>query len=142
MSDDTNNQRPQRDASGHFIKGNTTWTGRNGRTNGRSQYERERLAALEREITPDKWQKICRVAYQDATESRDGRIRELGRRWISDYIIGKPKQIVALEAKPPDPFEEFRDYSIEQLRAIASGGDSAGDAEAGGTTGASAPSID
>lgn len=133
-----------RDAKGHFLKGNPGGPGRRLARN-----EEHRLAILQQEVDDATWRAICRAAIYDATKGNDGITREKGRRWISDYILGKPAQTVTIKTAPPDPFEEFDGFTDEQLRAIADGRNGDGDigsegreGGAGGATGTGAPSSD
>lgn len=116
-----------RNERGHFVKGHPNTSG-GGRKSAR--FEEGRLAVLEHETTDDKWRAICAKAIDDAING-DGRTRERGRRFVADYLIGRPRQTITLETRPPDPFAEYDGYSDEQLRAIADGG--GGALSAGGT---------
>jgi hypothetical protein len=76
---------PQRDDKGRFTKGAS------GNPKGRSprEVEREYLDITIGAVTPDNWKKIVDRAVMEA---------ELGdkdaRKWLSEYLLGKPKQRV------------------------------------------------
>lgn len=89
--------------------------------------EQARLDTLRSVVTDEKWRKICEKAADDAL-SRNWRCRERGRRFIAEYLIGKPAQTLNIRpAGPENPFSEYEDIPDDELRQIAAAGDSSGD---------------
>lgn len=76
----------ERDELGHFVKGNKASPGRTKRPT-----EIEYLNILKQGVTPDDWQKIVRTAVSLAMAG-DWKARE----WLSNYLVGKPPQILEL----------------------------------------------
>ena len=107
----------ERDAKGLFAPGNQTAKGI-----GRPPKARElaRLAILTEIVNEDKWRAVVEIALSDAIAGADGQTREKGRRFIADYLIGKPIERIALvhEDAPGGDLSEFSD---DELRAIAAG---------------------
>lgn len=79
---------PQRDEKGRFIKGGGGGPGRPRRaTEGRY------MDVLMGEVTSEYWAAITRRAIGDAMKG----VPE-ARRWLSDYVLGKPPTILELRA--------------------------------------------
>lgn len=68
----------------------------------------------------DDWRKVCERALNDAITGEDYNAREKGRRFIADYLIGKPRQTIQINTtqEADDPYAHLSD---EELVAIASG---------------------
>lgn len=79
----------KRGDKGRFVKG-TQPGGGPGRPP--RQVEADYLAAMKEEITPDHWRAICRRAGIDAIKGNG-----YARAWISDYLMGKPPQILNIQ---------------------------------------------
>lgn len=135
----------ERESNGQFAKGNKVGQGYGRRT---QREEDLRVAVLSQETTPEKWRAICAKAIEDAIDGLDGRTRERGRRFIAEYLIGKPNQAITINAGWRDPFAEWDNLSDAELRQIANGGHSAGSADdapdaapagGAGSAGASSP---
>jgi len=126
-------ERNERNQKGRWQKGQT------GNPNGRPPKAREtaRLKTLAEVVTQDEWRRICEVALKDATDEGDYQAREKGRRFIADYLIGKPRQTVSIQRDGGDGSSALDDLTDEELEAIAGGaypdvvaGDRAGDSDA------------
>lgn len=79
--------------------------------------------AIAREIvTLDKWRKILHKTVEDATACEDQVARNQARRFLAEYLIGKPAQSIRIR-DDRDPFEDFAHLSDEELEAIASSAD-------------------
>lgn len=80
---------PERDERGRFVKGG--YKGGPGRPP--RQVETDYMAITIGQVTPEYWQAITKRAIHDAIKGdRDA------RRWLSDYVLGKPPAIVELRA--------------------------------------------
>jgi hypothetical protein len=85
----------------HAANGNGTCTGRNGdgrfAAGGpgrpRRATEKDYLAVLTEEVSPETWRAICRRAAEDARRG-DARARD----WIARYLLGPPGELMALSA--------------------------------------------
>lgn len=77
---------PDRDAKGHFVKGNKASPGRKPRVT-EAEYMEITIAA----VSPDDWSAIVEKAVKDAKKGAPD-----ARRWLSDYVLGKPPQILEL----------------------------------------------
>lgn len=75
-----------RDENGRFIPGNPGSPGRPKR-----QTEIDYMGMLQEALTPAKWKQIVNTAISNAIAG-DTR----ARRWISDYVLGKPVQTLEL----------------------------------------------
>lgn len=126
-------ERNERNQKGRWQKGQT------GNPNGRPPKAREtaRLKTLAEVVTQDEWRRICEVALKDATDEGDYQAREKGRRFIADYLIGKPRQTVSIQRDGGDGSSALDDLTDEELEAIAGGAypdvvasDRAGDSDA------------
>lgn len=111
--------------SGRFVAGNTVskGVGRLPRAT-----EQARLDTLRSVVTDEKWRKVCEQALRDALNLKNWRVRERGRRFIAEYLIGKPAQTVTVRAAAPEnPYSEYDDVDDETLRQIAGTDGGAGD---------------
>jgi len=110
-------ERNERNQKGRWQKGQT------GNPNGRPPKAREtaRLKTLAEVVTQDEWRRICEVALKDATDEGDYQAREKGRRFIADYLIGKPRQTVSIQRDGGDGSSALDDLTDEELEAIAGG---------------------
>jgi len=118
----------ERDSKGLFAPGNQTAKGI-----GRPPKARElaRLAILTEIVNESAWRQVVAVALADAIGGADGQTREKGRRFIADYLIGKPVERIALvDERSPAP--DLDDLSDDELRALAAGsGGGAGETQYG-----------
>jgi len=99
-----------RNAKGHFIKGTS------GNPGGRSKAKTDYVALLRKAVTPDKWKAIIDVAIRDAVTGD-----RYARTWISDYLLGKPKQFVELLGEGDTVSKEkfIEDYNEDMERVYA-----------------------
>lgn len=81
-----------RDQMGRFVKGrkSTPGPGRPKRTT-----EAEYLETTIGRVTLDQWAKVVDKALGDAT-SGDGPTSAAARKWLSEYLMGKPPQVLEL----------------------------------------------
>lgn len=79
---------PERDERGRFVKGNRASPGRPKR-NTETRY----LEIMMAEVTPEYWAGITRRAIADALKGLPE-----ARRWLSDYVIGKPPTTLNINA--------------------------------------------
>jgi len=107
----------ERDSRGLFAPGNQTAKGI-----GRPPKARElaRLAILAEIVNETEWRKVVQIALNDAIGGADGQTREKGRRFIADYLIGKPIERIAL-VDERTPERDLSDLSDDELRALAAG---------------------
>lgn len=107
----------ERDSKGLFAPGNQTAKGI-----GRPPKARElaRLAILTEIVNETEWRKVVQIALNDAIGGADGQTREKGRRFIADYLIGKPIERVAI-VREDAPERDLSDLSDDELRALAAG---------------------
>lgn len=89
----------ERDENGRFIAGNKASPGRAKRTT-----EREYLALMRSAVTGDDWLKITRRAVKDAIQGNSW-----ARAWLSDYLIGRPPQILELRGAEAAMLAELLD---------------------------------
>jgi hypothetical protein len=113
-----NEERSERGAHGHFAPG---WKGGPGRPS--KAKEKARLAILAAVVTEDKWREICQVAVSDAISDEDGRTRDRARRFIAEYLIGKPRQTIALTKDDDAGAGDWGDITDDELRAIINAAD-------------------
>jgi len=125
MSDQT------RDEQGRFVKGSAGGPGRYNKAR-----ELAYLAVFQEVAQLDDWRKIIAQAVRDATDPNDAKTRERGRRFLADYVIGRPKQIVQVE-REPSAFDELERYNDDELRALLAAAESRPDP--GGAGGAGSP---
>ncbi len=97
----------ERDARGRFVKGGP---GGPGRPRGFDY-----LSVMRELLTPAEWGKIVRQAIKDAIAGQGE-----ARRWLAEYVIGKPPQIIELKAAEAAQLAEL-------LRLMESQGHSASD---------------
>lgn len=107
----------ERDSKGLFAPGNQTAKGI-----GRPPKARElaRLAILTEIVNEEKWRAVVEIALSDAIAGADGQTREKGRRFIADYLIGKPVERVAI-IREDDPGVDLSEFSDDELRALSAG---------------------
>lgn len=114
----------ERNEKGQFEKGNTGGPGRPAKA------REQAILQIGREVvTLERWREIFERAYKDAIEDEDGRTRDKARRFLAEYQIGKPAQIIKLH-QSNDETDEYADLSDDELRAIVA------EAEAGSGDGA------
>ncbi len=99
-----------REANGRFAKGNRVSPGRHARPT-----ERRYLEMLLGELTPERWIGIVRRAIADALQGSGE-----ARRWLAEYAVGRPPQIIELKAAEAAQLAEL-------LRLMESQGHSASD---------------
>lgn len=131
MSDIEHAPNEDRHWTGRFKDGNSArGAGRPARAT-----EQARLETLKSVVTEDKWRRVCEQALRDAL-SRNWQARDKGRRFIADYLIGKPVQTVNVRAAIENPYSEYDDVTDDELRQIAAAdggeGDSVGAADTAG----------
>lgn len=102
----------ERNEKGQFKKGHIGIGGRPPKAR-----EVARLAVLDEVVKADDWRRICEVALQDATKGKDGQTREKGRRFIADYLVGRPQQTVRFRHDEGGD-SIYADLSDDELRAI------------------------
>jgi hypothetical protein len=102
----------KRDASGHFEKGTPPGPGRPPKAR-----ELAYLAIAKEIVTLDAWRRIVEGAVKDATDGEDPIARNHGRRFLAEYLIGKPPQAIRF-TRDSDPFEDFAGLSDGELEAI------------------------
>lgn len=107
------NGNEERSEKGQFKTG---WKGGPGRPN--KAREKARLAILSAVVTEDKWRAICEKAVDDALHDEDGRTRDKARRFVAEYLIGKPRQTIALTKDDDSGADDWGDVSDDDLRAI------------------------
>lgn len=78
----------QRDESGRFMPGNKASPGRP-----RKAVESAYLAEILDVVTLEQWRKVVKKALTDASKGAPD-----ARRWLAEYIIGKPPTIIELKA--------------------------------------------
>lgn len=105
----------ERGEKGHFAQG---WKGGPGRPS--KAREKARLAILSAVVTEDKWKAICEKAVDDAISDEDGRTRDKARRFVAEYLIGKPRQTIALTKDDDAGADEYDDLTDDDLRDIIS----------------------
>lgn len=111
----------ERDNKGLFTKGNNGGPGRPAKVR-----ELTRLAILNEVVDDEKWRTVVTIALNDAIGGADGQTREKGRRFLADYLIGKPVERIQL-IKDEGYGVDLSEYSDEELRSLARGGDSGAD---------------
>jgi hypothetical protein len=77
-----------RTSNGRFTFGNKASPGRPRRAT-----EKDYLAVLTEEVSPETWRAICRRAAVDA-KAGDARARD----WIARYLLGPPTELLTLTA--------------------------------------------
>ena len=104
----------QRNAKGQFQKG---WSGGPGRpkTDARAAVY---LAVAQEVCTLEDWRGVVLKAKIDALTGEDGATRERGRRFLADYLIGRPKQVVAIEHDSDSVYEQYAELSDDELAAL------------------------
>jgi len=117
----------KRDEKGRFAQGNAGGPGRPARAR-----EEAYLRVITEVVKLDDWRKVVVAAVQDATLGEDGQTRERGRRWLGDYILGRPRQTFLVNKDAGADSTEFEHLSDEELERIANepgsdAGDGAGD---------------
>lgn len=79
----------ERDEKGRFAKGNKGGPGRQNRST-----EDKYLKALRDSVTIKDWKAISTKAIAQASKGD-----KAARQWLSDYLLGKPTQNVAIESQ-------------------------------------------
>lgn len=112
--------KPYRDSAGRFVAGNPGGPGRQPRAT-----EIARLAIVNEVAGLKEWRQIVERAVKDAIHGRDGKTREYGRRFIAEYLIGRPAVSLHVSAVrlEDDPYQAYAHLTDEELQAIASGED-------------------
>lgn len=106
----------ERNEKGQFEKGNQGGPGRPAKA------REQAILQIGREVvTLERWREIFERAYQDAVKDEDGRTRDKARRFLAEYQIGKPAQIIKLH-QSSDETDEYADLSDDELRAIVAAG--------------------
>lgn len=106
-----------RDNKGRFGPGNKLSPGRAPKAR-----ELARLAILNEIVNEENWRAVVTSALNDAISGADGATREKGRRFIADYLIGKPIEHVEISAPREDEGIDLSEFDDEELRALANGG--------------------
>jgi hypothetical protein len=100
---------------GKFQKG---WKGGPGRPS--RVKEAARLAIASEVVTDQDWRALVEKALDDAINGADGATRDRGRRFLADYLLGRPINRVALASdEPQDDKPDLSGLSDDELRAIA-----------------------
>jgi len=107
------NGNEERGEKGQFKTG---WQGGPGRPS--KAREKARLAILAAVVTEDKWRAICEKAVDDALKDEDGRTRDKARRFVAEYLIGKPRQTIAIKNDDDSDDGDWGDLTDDDLRAI------------------------
>ena len=108
----------ERDEKGKFKEGHTGAGGRPAKA------REQAILQIGREVaTLEKWREIFQKAVDDAIKDEDGRTRDKARRFLAEYQIGKPAQIIKLH-QGAEETDEFSDLSDEELRAIVAASES------------------
>lgn len=82
--------------------------------------EAAKLAIASEVVTDDEWRKVVQKALDDAINGLDGQTRDRGRRFLTDYLLGKPINRVALASdEPQDDKPDLSNLSDDELRVIA-----------------------
>jgi len=105
-------QTAERSPNGQFAQGHKGSGGRPPKAR-----ELAYLAIIAEEVTLSDFRQVVGQALKDATSGEDGRTRDYGRRWIADYLIGRPRQTLHINTGPGER-DEFDEYSDEALEAI------------------------
>ena len=95
------------------------WRGGPGRP---SRVKEEARLAIVREIVTDTdWRALVQSALNDAISGADGATRDRGRRFLADYLIGRPIARVALgiDDQPQGEQYDLSNMTDDELRAIA-----------------------
>ena len=101
--------------------------GVSGNPSGRPPKARELAAlAVAREIIGlAEWREIWKKALTDATTAEDGATRDKARRFIAEYLIGKPANTVKFVNDDDGGLDEFADLTDDELRAIVDAAEAA-----------------
>lgn len=110
-----NNELLPRD-DGRFKPG---WRGGPGRPS--RVKELAKLAIAQEVVTDRDWRALVQKALDDAVNGEDGATRDRGRRFIADYLLGRPTTRVALgiDDKPTEDLPDLSGLTDDELRAIA-----------------------
>lgn len=76
------------------------------------------LAVAQEVCALNDWRAIVTRAKIDAIAGEDGATRERGRRFLADYLIGRPKQVVAVEHDGESVYEQYADLSDDELAEL------------------------
>lgn len=111
-----NNELMPRD-DGKFKPG---WRGGPGRPS--RVKEAAKLAIAQEVVTDQDWRQVVVTALDDAINGVDGATRDRGRRFLADYLLGRPIARVALaHDEPPSDQPDYSHLSDDELRRIAAG---------------------
>ncbi len=102
--------------------------------NGASTREQQYLAAVHEQVTLDDWKRILERAKKDAIFAAAG-VRERTRRFLADYLIGKPTTRAAAKEDQENPIDRYAGFSDDELRALITAGKGESDRKRGGRTG-------
>lgn len=81
--------------------------------------EAARLAIASEVVTDQDWRALFEKALDDAINGADGATRDRGRRFLADYLLGRPINRVALANDEPEAPANLDHLSDDELRAIA-----------------------
>jgi hypothetical protein len=49
-------------------------------------------------VSPDEWADIMELAKKDAMNKRSPYVRQMARKWLAEYLIGKPPTVLDIRA--------------------------------------------
>lgn len=99
-----------RDEKGRFLPGHSAaGPGRPSRAT-----EQDYMRVTLDKVTLEKWGQIITKAVADAERGVDGATRASARKWLGDYVLGKPPQILELRGAEAHLLAEL----IEQARRL------------------------
>lgn len=83
--------------------------------------ELAKLAIVQEIVTDTEWRALVQAALDDAVNGEDGATRDRGRRFLADYLLGRPTTRVALgiDDGPRDDQPDLSNLTDDELRAIA-----------------------
>lgn len=118
----------ERNAQGQFAAGHKGSGGRPSKAR-----ELAYLAVIAEEVTLDDFRAVIRQAKADAVRGEDGRARDYGRRWLADYLIGRPRQTLHINTGTgaSDAYDELSDDALHAIIAAETAADAGADAERG-----------
>lgn len=108
--------RSDRNEKGQFKEGGSGGPGRPAKA------REEAILKIGREVvTLDRWREIFEQAYKDAIGGEDSKGRDKARRFLAEYLVGKPAQTLKIRNEDADDYDEFADLTDDELRRIAYG---------------------